>query len=91
MASNKSTRFVDNQGRIILPAYIRKALNIGKGHTVTLALDDDGTIRIKAVPERCCICGDAVDQKHYTEVETANGNKLVCFDCAQNLARAMMK
>ena len=89
--ATKSTRFVDNQGRIILPAHIRKALNIGKGHTVTVALDDDGTIRIKAVPERCCICGDAVDQKRSTEVETNNGDKRVCFDCAQKVARAMMK
>ena len=89
--ATKSTRFVDNQGRIILPAHIRKALTIGRGHCVTVSLDDDGTIRIKAVPERCCICGDAVDQKHYTEVTVGTDEKIVCFDCAQALARAMMK
>lgn len=85
--ATKSTRFVDNQGRIILPAHIRKALNIGPGHTVTVALDDDGTIRIKAVPERCCVCGCAVDQKRYIEL----GDKMVCFDCCQGIARAMLK
>lgn len=86
-----TTRFVDNQGRIVLPAHIRKALNVGKGHTVTLDLDDDGTIRIKAVPERCCVCGDSVDKKYYTEVKVGTGVKMVCFDCAQAIAKAMMK
>lgn len=89
--ATKSTRFVDKQGRIILPAHIRNALNIGEGHTVTIRLDDDGTIRINAVPERCFACGDAVDQKHFTEFETSNGKRLVCYECAQAIAKAMMK
>lgn len=89
--ATKSTRFVDPQGRIILPAHMRQALNIGKGHSVSVRLEADNTIRITAVPERCCACGDAVDQKHYTEFETSNGKRLACYECAQALAKAMMK
>lgn len=89
--ATKSLRFVDNQGRIILPAHIRKALTIGKGHTVTVELDDDGSIRIRAVKERCCICGDAVNQKNFTEVTVGADEKIVCYDCAQAIARSMMK
>lgn len=87
----RSIRYVDYQGRIILPAHIRKALNLGKGYTVDVSLDDEGCIRIKPVPERCCVCGDAVADKHHTQVETDNGDKFVCYECAQNIARAMMK
>lgn len=89
--ATKSNRYVDHQGRIILPAHIRQALNLGKGHAVEISLDDEGCIRIKPVLERCCVCGDAVSDKHHTEVKTENGDKFVCYECAQNIARAMMK
>ena len=89
--ATKSLRYVDDQGRIILPSHIRKALNIGKGHTVTLDLDDDGSVRIRAVKERCCICGKGVQNKHCSEVTVGSDKKFVCFDCAQAVSRAMMK
>lgn len=89
--ATRSTRYVDHQGRVILPAHIRKALNLGKGYTLEVSLDDDGSIRMKPVSERCCVCGDAVADKHHTQVKTENGDKFVCYECAQNIARAMMK
>lgn len=84
---NNPVRFVDKQGRFVLPAYVRKHLKVGKGHTIELFLEADNTVRIKAVPERCCVCGDSVGEKHHTEVN----DKLICYECAQAIARAMMK
>lgn len=88
--ATKSTRYVDDLGRIVLPAHIRKALNLGKGQCVEMELDDDGTIRIRAIKERCAVCGNAVEGKHHTEIE-ANGKKLICYSCGQAIARAMMR
>ncbi len=89
--ATKSTRYVDNQGRVILPAHIRKALNLGPGKSIEVSLDDDGTIRIVAVRERCSICGESVEGKHHTKVTVGTGEKLFCYNCCQAIARAMMK
>lgn len=86
--ATKSTRYLDDQGRIILPSHIRKALNLSSGNVVEVALDDDGTIRIRPTKERCCICGGSVESKHHTHLSK---DKLICFDCAQNVAKAMLK
>lgn len=88
--ATKSTRYVDNLGRVILPAHIRKALNLGVGRCIEVTLDDDNTIRIRAVEERCKVCGNAVEGKHHTEVDI-NGKKFICYECGQTIARAMMK
>lgn len=90
MSQAKAIRYVDDLGRVILPAHIRKALNLGTGRCIEVDLDDDNTIRIRAIEERCTVCGNAVEGKHHTEVK-ANGKKLVCYDCCQTIARAMMK
>lgn len=83
----KSTRFVDNQGRIIVPSHIRKALNLAPGTRVSVDLADDGTVRVRAEDERCYLCGKPVQGKHHTAV----GDKRICYECAQNIAKAMMK
>ena len=84
-------RYVDKQGRVVLPAHVRKHLNIGTGNVIELVLNPDKTVTIKAVPERCCVCGDAIGEKHHTEIQTDNGGKCICFGCAQTIAKAMMK
>ena len=89
--ATKSTRYVDNLGRIILPAHIRKALNLGTGRCIEVTLEADDTIRIRAIKERCAVCGDAVEGKHHTAVTIGKEEKLVCYDCCQTIARAMMK
>lgn len=90
MSKAKAIRYVDDLGRIILPAHIRKALNLGSGRCIEVDLDEDNTIRIRAIEERCALCGKAVEGKHHSEIQ-ANGKKLVCYDCGQAVARAMMK
>ena len=86
--ATKSTRYLDNQGRIVLPNHIRKALNLNSGNVVEVALEDDGTIRIRATDSRCCICGGSVEGKHHVKLTK---DKLVCFNCSQEIAKAMMR
>ena len=86
--TTKSNRYMDPQGRIIIPTHIRKALNLAPGNLVEVALEDDGTIRIRPSIERCCICGDTVEGMRRAEL--AKG-KFVCYSCCQKVAKAMMK
>lgn len=89
--ATKSTRYLDPQGRIVIPNHIRKALNLNTGNVVEVTLDDNGTIRIRPIEERCALCGESVEQKHFTEIKIGANRKLVCYDCAQLLARKMME
>ena len=86
--ATKSVHRIDDQGRVVLPSHIRKALNLQSRSAVSVSLDDDGTIRLRAEVARCCICGESVEGKHHTHL---SDEKLICFDCAQKVARAMMK
>lgn len=88
--ATKATRYVDNQGRVVLPSHIREALNLAPGNVVTVELDDDGTIRMRASQERCCVCGEGMEDKPCAEIE-ANGKKRVCYKCAQAIARDMIR
>lgn len=90
--ATRSTRYLDNQGRVILPSHIRKALNLNGGNCVELSLEDDGTIRIIPTKERCAICGDtAVDWTCHAEVKVGTETKKICYHCAQAIAKSMMK
>lgn len=89
--ATKSTRYIDPQGRIIIPKHIRKALNLNTGNVVEVSLDDDGTIRVRASYERCTICGEGVEGRPVAEVTVGSGRKLVCYNCSQAVARSMMK
>ena len=73
----KTTRYVDAQGRIILPAHIRKALNLTEGHCVEIEIED-GTIRVRPIEERCSICGQPVTGKSYIKAQ----DKIICKECA---------
>lgn len=78
-----SLRYVDHQGRIVLPSHIRNTLTLAPGSLVEVTLDDDGTIRIRPTKERCCICGEPVDGKNRAEINAGLEKKLVCFKCSQ--------
>lgn len=84
----KSVRRLDGQGRVILPAHIRKALNLGQDSTVTIEMTEDGEIRIKPAEERCCICGGTA--KLNEGVLFLNDKKLVCQRCV-NIIREETK
>ena len=87
----KSTRYIDPQGRIVLPNHIRKALNLGTGNVVQVELEDDGTIRIRAEKSRCSVCGHSVEDKVHAKIKVTNGMKHICYKCAHDIAQAMIK
>lgn len=88
--STKSNRYVDNQGRVVLPSHIREALNLGPGCEVSIDLVGDAAIRIRAKEDRCCVCGTSPDGAPCAEIE-ANGKKRICYKCAQAIARDMIR
>lgn len=90
--ANKSTRLIDPQGRVILPSHIRHALNLQAGNVVEVDMDDDGTIRLRAIQERCCICGEGVDGDRPTiNLTTGPNRKIMCYNCAKLVASEMLK
>jgi len=74
-----SIRRLDGQGRVILPAHIRKALNLAQDSAVTINLTEDGEIRIRPAEERCCICGREVSDN----AMRLSGGKPVCHRCVE--------
>ena len=82
----KSIRRLDGQGRVILPAHIRKALNLAQDSAVTIDMTEDGEIRIRPEKERCCICGREARE----DALQLDSGKLVCHRCV-NIIREETK
>ena len=80
----KSIRYMDGQGRVILPSHIRQAANLGTGSAVLVELNDDGTIRIQATQERCAVCGVAVTAEAAT-IKVGADYKKICATCAKQI------
>lgn len=80
-----TNRYIDSQGRIIIPNHIRKALNLQPGNNVMVSLADDGTIRIRANTERCSVCGNDIDAGESTINMSRKGAK-ICMFCAHTIA-----
>lgn len=89
--TTKSNRIVDPQGRIIIPNHLRKALNLNPGNVCEVRLEDDGTIRIRPVTERCAVCGGSVEEGPVAELGTGANRKLICYKCAQKIAQKMIQ
>lgn len=81
----KSTRKLDGQGRVILPSYIRKALNLTQDSAVTIEMTDMGGILITPEQKRCCICGERLADKEHTTIKSWNGDKYICKSCATKI------
>lgn len=78
----KSIRRLDGQGRVILPAHIRKQLNLSPDSAVTIDMTDDGRIVIAPAEDRCCVCGRSVHGLPFTQALTVGTQeKLVCAYC----------
>lgn len=83
----KETYRVDKQGRVLIPSNIRQRLNIQPDSMVTVE-SEKGCVCIRLTKESCALCGKNVEGKHHTKL---TDGKLICFNCAQSVARAMMK
>ncbi len=89
--TTKATRLVDDQGRVLIPPHIRKSLNLAPGNTVEIDMDPGGTIKIRPVGERCCICGESVDGKHRAEIKAGPVKKHICYNCSQQILKNIVK
>lgn len=78
----KSTRHIDGQGRVVLPAYIRNALSLGVNDTVTIEVAADGNIVIKPTEKRCCVCEEPVTGQPHITITTRKGEKFICSRCS---------
>ena len=82
----KTTRQLDAQGRIILPNHIRKALSLDRGSTMEVAMEEDGTVLLRATTKRCTFCGRPVEGKRHLTIAK---DKYICADCAAKVAQAL--
>lgn len=83
----KVNRPLDKMGRIVIPSDFREALNLQPESRVSVEVGKDCLI-ITAASKLCTVCGKSVEKRHHTEIKDG---KYICFDCAQSVARAMMK
>jgi AbrB family transcriptional regulator, transcriptional pleiotropic regulator of transition state genes len=74
------SRKVDRLGRIVLPAELRKELDINEGDLMEIAVDDDDRIVLEKVAQRCVFCR-AAPPTELREFE----HKLVCEPCVERL------
>jgi transcriptional pleiotropic regulator of transition state genes len=79
--SSGISRKVDRLGRVVLPAEIRKQLEIGEGDLMDIAVDDQGRVKLEKVALACVFCrstAPAVELREFQE-------KLVCEPCVEKL------
>lgn len=68
---------VNSEGRIIIPAEIRKALNLKDGDEVEIELTGK-EIKVTTKDETCQLC-------NATENLNRNGDIIVCDDCLETI------
>lgn len=83
--TTKSTRYLDAQGRIILPNHIRKALNLAPGSAVDVDMEDAYTIRIRPADLRCALCGVRLTENEGRTITVWSGEKHVCGLCESKI------
>jgi AbrB family transcriptional regulator, transcriptional pleiotropic regulator of transition state genes len=70
-------RKVDDLGRVVIPASMRRSLGIGLGDVVEITVEDDRVVLVKPA-EQCAFCGS---QHELTEFR----DKVVCWSCTAAL------
>lgn len=71
-------RKVDQLGRVVLPAEVRREFGIRPGDMIEIAVDSDA-ILLSKVEDRCVFCIGAADLIEFA-------GKLVCPACVSRLA-----
>ena len=77
MKSLGIARKVDSLGRIVLPAELRKLLDIADGDFVEIFVDGDHIVLAK-LEEHCVFCGAITELREFE-------SKLVCRSCVARL------
>jgi transcriptional pleiotropic regulator of transition state genes len=78
--SSGVSRKVDQLGRVVLPAELRKQLEIHVGDLIEISVEDQRII-LEKVALRCVFCNAAAPGAELREFE----NKLVCIPCVERL------
>ena len=71
-------RKVDQLGRVVLPAEVRRQFGISPGDLIEIAVDSDAILLTK-VEDRCIFCGGTANLSEFS-------TKLVCSGCVSRLA-----
>ena len=79
--SSGVSRKVDRLGRVVLPAELRRQLEIREGDLMEIAVDDNGRIVLEKVAHRCVFCRATGPGTELREFE----HKLVCETCVEKL------
>jgi transcriptional pleiotropic regulator of transition state genes len=74
-------RRMDQLGRVVVPAELRRALGIRQGDLIETRLENGRVVMIKVEPE-CAVCGAAVN------LIDVHG-KHVCDECVRQLVEQM--
>ena len=77
MKSTGIVRKVDELGRIVLPAELRRTLDIAERDELEIYLDDDKVVLKKYEPS-CVFCASTFTLVHYR-------GRNICMDCIQKL------
>jgi transcriptional pleiotropic regulator of transition state genes len=75
------SRKVDRLGRVVLPAELRKQLEIQEGDLIEIAVDDNGRIVLEKLAQRCVFCRATAPGVELREFE----RQLVCEPCVEKL------
>ena len=70
-------RKVDDLGRVVIPASMRRSLGIGVGDEVEITIEDDRLILVRP-SEQCVFCGSTHELGEFRE-------KVVCWSCTAAL------
>ena len=79
MKSTGMSRKIDDLGRLVLPAEIRRHFGLREGTLLEIQVED-GRIILTKIEDHCVFCGSQ-------EALTPFRERLVCGDCARDLAR----
>jgi transcriptional pleiotropic regulator of transition state genes len=71
-------RKVDQLGRVVLPAEVRRQFGISPGDLIEIAVDSDAILLTK-VEDRCVFCSGTENLREFS-------GKLVCSGCVSRLA-----
>ena len=79
----KATVRVDPQGRLMIPAHIRKELNLLPGDELGIDVDPFGTIHLESTKKSCFICGKSPEKGIIIQ------GKAICRECAFEIGMAV--
>ena len=72
MKSIGMARKVDQLGRIVLPAELRRLFDIAEGDFLEIYVED-GHIVLSKIEERCVFCGTALDLRSFKSRQVCQG------------------